>query len=236
MKKIGILIMVVVLSVLFVNQALAKVGIANKKKPILATVAGTKVLALAYKGTSFEILDERGDWVKVSLVGWMRRNAVDIADSQKELPASVELADFVQLAKSLISAVESGVDYGEYENMLSNLKMSGDLSVANSMNAPDIQKKITSIINCFITAGSILGIRELEPEAKPCITDGTIELLYTSNYPDLQTYVDEYKSLIPQATYFDNIVNHDVFSLLKYCQLLWKKAGEEIKQLEMLLN
>lgn len=236
MKKIGILIMLVVFSVLFVDQSLADVGIANKKKPILDTVAGTKVLALAYKGTSFEILEEQGDWVKVSLVGWMRKNAVDIADSQKELPAQEELADFIRLTKSLILAVESGVSYGEYENMLSNLKMSGDLTMANSMDAPDIQKKIMSIMNCFITAGNIWGIRELEPEAKPCITDGTIELLYTSNYPDLQTYVDEYKSLIPQAIYFDNIVNHDVLSLLKYCQLLWKKAGEEIKQLEALLN
>ncbi|MCK4818969.1 hypothetical protein KA005_24565, partial [bacterium] len=230
MKRISILIMAIAFLALFVDQALADVGIANKKKPILNTVAGEKVLALAYKGTSFEILEKRGDWVKVSLVGWMRKNAVDIAVSQKELPA--ELADFIQLAKSLISTVESGVSYEEYENMLSNLKTSSDLTVANLMDTSDIQKKIVSITTCFITAGNVWCIRELEPEAKPCITDGTIELLYTSNYPDLQTYVDKYKSLIPQATYFDNIVNHDVLSLLKYCQLLWKKAEGEIKQLE----
>ena len=46
MKKAGILIAVFIFLSLFVNQALAEVGIAHKKKPLLETVASSKVLAL----------------------------------------------------------------------------------------------------------------------------------------------------------------------------------------------
>lgn len=234
MKRADILVMVVIFLSLLASQSFGDIGTTIKKKPLLETVAGEKVLALLYKGTNFEILEERGDWIKVSVTGWTRKASVDVIASTEELP--VELMGFVQSAKSLMSAAESGMDYEEYKNMLGDLEMSGDLAVGSLRDSSEMQETIKEIMDYFITAGDVWHIQVLEPEAKPCITDGTIELLYTSNYPELQTYVDKYKSLIPQATYFDNVSNHDVLSLSEYCQLLWGKAGEEINKLEVFLN
>jgi len=139
-----------------------------------------------------------------------------------------ELTDFTKITKGLFSAIEVGLNYEQYQDMLVNLNISANNAIEKLNKNPGIQEKIRKIVDVFKDARGLwyLDIR----------TKGVWILDVNSQEMRklFQPYLDKYPFLIEKAveTKYDYGIKSTVFSPMLACKLLWKEAAKDFSTLE----
>ena len=134
-----------------------------------------------------------------------------------------ELSEFIRVTKELFSAIEVGLNYEQYQDMLVKLNISANNAIEKLNNHSDIRERIKKIVDDFSDARSLwyLDIR----------TSG--RLILNVDFPDMrslfQPYLDKYPFLVEKAIEdrYDDKINRKerVFSPKKALKLLWEEAA-----------
>lgn len=147
-----------------------------------------------------------------------------------------ELTNFNQSAKSLLSALDAGINYQQYSDMVVQLKIAGDSAKETLEKSPNFQKKIDSILGYFLAARNLWEVQVSE-KYPPCINQtGIIEEVFSRRYPNLQKTIDKYPFLSTDASADEDFLGErmHVLNITSCCQILWQKAKDEITLLKLI--
>lgn len=147
-----------------------------------------------------------------------------------------ELLEFVKTAKDLSSALEAGVNYEQYGDIVVKLKIVANNAIEKLDIYPEIKERIDKIANYYIDAKSFWLVS---------LTAGDDTLINSNGilvgHSELQHYLEKYPFLTEKAS-FGIVENNPYYGLVhwfgleKACKVLFGRGKAETIELQTYLD
>jgi len=154
-----------------------------------------------------------------------KSNVIQEAMPAKKLPS--ELNNFIKYTKDFLSALEAGLNYEKYSDMVVQLNINANKAIEALDEYPNFQTNIKDIIKCYIKAREYWGQH---------ISLGKQVELWIISDPKTRSYYqpdfDRYPFLVKAETVETYESKRTYFSLMEAVKLLWAEGAQEIYDLQ----